>query len=103
MINVLFLIVGLLIADGNKPALKAKPDNTQKQSTPATTTVVRVPGSNPHNQPQPVQNGTATKQTEPMVSQLQWIPNESTTDTLQQGNSVVKSATPVNSSLSFTP
>lgn len=103
MINTLFLILGLLVLDGSKPATKAKPGNTQKQSAPATTTLVRVPGSNPHNQPQPIENGTAVIQTEPVVSQLQWIPNETTTDTLQQGNSVIKSATPVNSNLSFTP
>jgi hypothetical protein len=103
MINVLFLIVGLLMADGDKSTLKAKPGDVQKQSTAAATTIVRVPGSNPHNQPQPVQNGTATKQTEPVVSQLQWIPNETTTDTLQQTQTVTKSAVPVHGNLTFTP
>lgn len=104
MINVLFLILGLLIADGNKTSARAKTnDGTQKQSTPATTTLIKVPGSNPHNQPQPVESGTTVKQTEPGVSQLQWTPNEGTSDTTQVLNTVLKSFTPIHSNLTITP
>lgn len=104
MINVLFLILGLLIADGGKTAARAKAnDGAPKQSTPATTTLIKVPGSNPHNQPQPVESGTTVKQTEPGVSQLQWTPNEGTSDTTQVQNTVVKSFTPVSSTLTVTP